>query len=59
MDKLPIESHQKPLNSISIRASRDGNCNDIVIIKDETTLLMMNVISFMENKNFSQSQTEL
>ena len=59
MGKLSIKDTHQPLSSNSLSASKGNTCNDIVIIKDETTLLMMNVISYMENKNFSQSQTEL
>jgi len=59
MDKMSTKNYQSAPVSDLLRASKDSSCNDIVLIKDDSALLMMNVIKFLDNTNISQSESEL
>lgn len=59
MNKISTKSYQLAPVSDLLRASKDSSCNDIVLIKDDSALLMMNVIRFLDNTNISESESEL
>ena len=59
MNKISIKSQQSNAVSSPLCASKDTACNDLILVKDEQAVLMMNVIKFLDNTNISQSESEL